>query len=199
MKTETPPRGRLVVVSGPAGAGKTTLLRRVFERCRVPLVASVSATTRPPRAGEIDGVDYHFLTREEFDRRRREGEFIECYRVFEENDWYGTLRSEVDAGLRAGKWVVLTIDVHGAMAVLEQFPEAITIFVRPGSVEELERRLRGRATENEDAVRRRLQTAENELKLAGRYRYQVVNDDMDLAVEEISTILTQQWETPGND
>ena len=103
--------------------------------------ASVSATTRPPRPGETDGVDYHFLTPEEFDRRRRNGEFIECYQVFEEDDWYGTLRSEVDAGLRAGKWVVLNIDVHGAMAVMEQFPDAITIFVRPGSVEELERRL----------------------------------------------------------
>ena len=97
--------------------------------------------------------------REEFDRRRREGEFIECYRVFG-NDWYGTLCSEVNAGLRAGKWVVLTIDVTAARAVVEQFPGSITIFVRPGSFEELERRLRGRATENEDALRRRLQTAE---------------------------------------
>ena len=138
MTTETRPRGRLVVVSGPSGAGKTTVLRRVLQSCRVPLAASVSATTRPPRPGETDGVDYHFLTPEEFDRRRRNGDFIECFQVFEEDDWYGTLRSEVNAGLRAGKWVVLNIDVHGAMAVMEQFPDAITIFVRPGSLDELE-------------------------------------------------------------
>ena len=87
-----------MVVSGPSGAGKTTVLRRVLQSCRVPLAASVSATTRPPRPGEIDGVDYHFLTPEEFDRRRRNGEFIECFQVFEEDDWYGTLRSEVTAG-----------------------------------------------------------------------------------------------------
>ena len=136
MTREQSPRGRLVVVSGPSGAGKTTVLRRVLRSCRVPLAASVSATTRPPRPGETDGLDYHFLTPEEFDRRRRNGDFIECFQVFEEDDWYGTLRSEVNAGLGAGKWVVLNIDVHGAMAVMEQFPDAITIFVRPSSLEE---------------------------------------------------------------
>ena len=112
-------------------------------------MASVSATTRPPRPGESDGVDYHFLTPDEFERRRRAGEFIECFQVFDSGYWYGTLRSEAMAGLRAGKWVVLNIDVQGGMAVMEQFPDAVTIFVRPGSMEELERRLRGRDTENE--------------------------------------------------
>ncbi len=199
MTTETTPRGRLVVVSGPSGAGKTTVLRRVLRSCRVPLAASVSATTRPPRPGETDGLDYHFLTPEEFDRRRRNGDFIECFQVFEEDDWYGTLRSEVNAGLGAGKWVVLNIDVHGAMAVMEQFPDAITIFVRPSSLEELDRRLHGRGTESNDIIRRRLQTAKKELELADRYRYQVINDDVDLAVEQIDTILTQQWEAQGDD
>ncbi len=196
---EESPRGRLVVVSGPSGAGKTTVLRRVLQSCRVPLAASVSATTRPPRPGETDGVDYHFLTPEEFDRRRRNGDFIECFQVFEEDDWYGTLRSEVSAGEQAGKWVVLNIDVHGAMAVMEQFPDAITIFVRPGSLDELEHRLRGRGTESHQIIRRRLQTAKKELALADRYRYQVINDDVDLAVQQIDTILTQQWEAQGDD
>lgn len=199
MTREQSPRGRLVVVSGPSGAGKTTVLRRVLRSCRVPLAASVSATTRPPRPGETDGLDYHFLTPEEFDRRRRNGDFIECFQVFEEDDWYGTLRSEVNAGLGAGKWVVLNIDVHGAMAVMEQFPDAITIFVRPSSLEELDRRLHGRGTESNDIIRRRLQTAKKELELADRYRYQVINDDVDLAVEQIDTILTQQWEAQGDD
>ncbi|MGO8691779.1 MAG: guanylate kinase [Thermoguttaceae bacterium] len=199
MTREQSPRGRLVVVSGPSGAGKTTVLRRVLQSCRVPLAASVSATTRPPRPGETDGVDYHFLAPEEFDRRRRNGDFIECFQVFEEDDWYGTLRSEVSAGEQAGKWVVLNIDVHGALAVTEQFPDAITIFVRPSSLDELERRLRGRGTESNELIRRRLQTAKKELELADRYRYQVINDDVDLAVEQIDTILTQQWEAQGDD
>ncbi len=199
MMTETAPTGRLVVVSGPSGAGKTTVLRRVLGRCRLPLTRSVSATTRPPRPGETDGVDYHFLTPEEFARRRRDGEFVECYQVFEKDYWYGTLRSEVAAGLHAGKWVVLNIDVHGAMAVMEQFPDAITIFVRPGSRDELERRLRGRGTESDESIRRRLETATKELELSDRYRYQVINDDIDLAVEEICKILTQQWEAQSDD
>jgi guanylate kinase len=194
MTKQTAPGGRLVVVSGPSGAGKTTVLRRLLRCSRVPLAASVSATTRPPRPGETDGVDYHFLTSEEFDRRRRNGEFIECFQVFERNNWYGTLRSEVNAGLQAGKWMVLSIDVQGALAVMEQFPDAITIFVRPGSWDELERRLRGRGTESDETIRRRLQTAREELELADRYRYQVVNDDVDLAVEQINSVLTQQWE-----
>jgi guanylate kinase len=199
MTKATAPRGRLVVVSGPSGAGKTTVLREVLRRCRLPLAASVSATTRPPRPGETDGRDYHFLSPEEFARRRRNGDFVECYQVFEKDDWYGTLKSEVSAGLRAGKWVVLNIDVHGAMAVMEQFSDAITIFVRPSSLEEIERRLRGRGTETDETIRRRLQTAKEELKLAPRYGYQVVNDDVEGAVQQINTILTQQWEAQGND
>ena len=144
------------MVSGPSGAGKTSVMRRVYGTCNVPLVRSVSATTRPPRNGEIDGVDYHFVTNDEFQLRRKRGEFIECFEVFGQAYWYGTLRSEVASGLNAGKWVVLEIDVQGAAAVLRQFVDAITIFVRPSSREELERRLRGRGTESDQALRRRL-------------------------------------------
>jgi guanylate kinase len=183
--------GKLVVFSGPSGAGKTTVLDRLFERVPVPLVRSVSATTRGPRRGEIDGVDYHFLTPEEFDRRRRNGEFLECFEVFGSGRWYGTLLEEVTPALDAGKWVVLEIDVKGALAVLEQFPEAITIFIGPGSLEELERRLRGRGTESEESIQRRLQQARDELAVADRYRHYVVNDDLDRAAEEIRNILIQ--------
>ncbi|HWC90764.1 MAG TPA: guanylate kinase, partial [Pirellulales bacterium] len=148
--------GRLIVVSGPAGAGKTTLLKRMFAECRRPLIHSVSATTRQPRPGEVDGVDYHFLSPEEFARRREAGEFLECCEVFGRGDWYGTLRSEVTPSLAAGKWVVLEIDVQGAAAILELYPETVTIFVLPESYAELERRLRGRGTESDAALARRL-------------------------------------------
>jgi len=187
--------GRLVIVSGPSGVGKTTVMRRVFERCPVPLLASVSATTRPPRPGEVHGVDYHFLTKQEFELCRKRGEFLECFEVFGRGHWYGTLRSEVTSGLAAGKWVVLRIDVRGALRVMQQYADAVTIFVRPGSLEQLERRLRSRGTETQQAIERRLRQAERELGQAGRYRFQVVNDDLDQAVEQICGILSQEWET----
>lgn len=189
MPVATP--GKLVVFSGPSGAGKTTVLDRLFQRVPLPLVESVSATTRKPRPGEADGVDYHFLTQQEFDRRRQGGEFLECFEVFGTGHWYGTLLEEVTPGLEAGKWVVLEIDVKGALAVLERFPDAITIFIAPGSLEELERRLRGRGTESEESIQRRLEQARDELAVADRYRHYVVNDDVDRAAEEIRNILIQ--------
>jgi guanylate kinase len=186
--------GKLIIVSGPSGSGKTTVLRGVFERFdgRQILATSVSATTRPPRPGEVDGVDYHFLTKEDFDLRRQGGEFIECFEVFGRGHWYGTLKSEVSTGLEAGKWVVLEIDVQGAMDVMQSYPDATTIFVLPDSVEELQRRLRGRGTETEEAVQRRLQQANSEMALAGQYGHQIVNDDLDRAIQEICDILTQE-------
>lgn len=183
--------GKLVVISGPSGAGKTTLLKRLYANTPRPLTASVSATTRRPRPGEVDGVDYHFLSREEFARRREAGEFLECFEVYQRGDWYGTLKSEVAPSLAAGKWVVLEIDVQGTLAVLQHYPDAVTIFVRPSSVDELERRLRDRGTENEAALQRRLEVARRELASIDRYRYQVVNDDVDRAVRELCEILSQ--------
>lgn len=191
--------GRLVVVSGPSGVGKTSVMQRVFARRPVPLVRSVSATTRKPRAGEIDGVDYHFLTDEAFVSLQQRGQLLESFQVFNHSCWYGTLWSEVTPGLTAGNWVVLEIDVHGALTVMERFAEAITIFLRPSSREELERRLRGRGTETEDSIRRRLAQADSELAVASRYRYQVVNDCLDEAVQEICSILTTEWEKSRHD
>ena len=188
-------KGKVVIVSGPSGVGKTTVLRRVYQRAPVPLVPSVSATTRPPRPGELDGVDYRFLSSEDFQRRQQRGEFLECFQVFDHEYWYGTLRSQVTSGLAAGKWVVLGIDVRGALAVMEEYRDAVTIFLCPSTMEELERRLRLRGTESEEAIRRRLARAKCELSLADRYRYRVVNDHVDQAVEEICNILTEQWET----
>lgn len=183
--------GKLIVISGPSGAGKTTLLKRMYAECPAPLVAGVSATTRRPRPGETDGVDYHFLTLDEFARRREAGEFLECCEVFGRGDWYGTLQSEVASRLASGKWVVLEIDVQGTFAVLQHYPDAITIFIRPSSIEELERRLKARGTETRDAIKDRLDTARRELMEAGAYRYHVVNDDVATAVGELCRILTQ--------
>jgi guanylate kinase len=182
-------RGKLVLVSGPSGVGKTTLLDAVARRTGVPLAFSVSATTRPPRPGEIDGVDYHFLAPEEFGRRRARGEFLECFEVFGGGTWYGTLESEVAPKIAAGKWAVLRIDVQGALALMERFPDALSIFIHPRSPEILEARLRGRNTDGEPTIRRRLEKARNEMALADRYRYRVVNDDFEAAVGEICDIL----------
>jgi guanylate kinase len=180
---------RLVVISGPSGAGKSTVVRELLDRCPLPLCLSVSATTRQPRLGEEDGKDYFFLTPEQFAARRAAGEFLECKEYA--GNWYGTLQSQVTAGLAEGKWVLLEIDVEGTLAVLEKHPDALTIFVHSGSVDELERRLRARKTESEEALARRLETAKRELAKKDRYRYEVINRDVQQAVREVCEILVR--------
>lgn len=186
--------GRVVIISGPSGAGKSTVVREVLDHCPLPLVHSVSCTTRPPRAGEVDGVNYHFLSRDEFQARREAGEFLECKEVFGRGDWYGTLKRTVAEGLAAGKWMVLEIDVEGALAVLEAHPDAVTIFLHSGSIDELERRLRHRATETEEALQRRLEIARRELALQGRYKHEVINHNKDQAVRDVCQILIRSYE-----
>lgn len=184
-------RGRLVIISGPSGAGKSTLVRQLMTSCDLRLQLSVSATTRKARPGEVDSVHYHFLTCDEFERRKLAGDFLEWKEVFGRGDLYGTLREPVTTGLNAGKWVVLEIDVNGAMGVMADFPDAISIFIHPGSVEELERRLRGRRTDSEESIQRRLEVARQEMKFADKYRHQVINDSADRAISEILAILEQ--------
>lgn len=186
-----PLRGKIVVISGPSGVGKTTVVRRLRECSPVPLVLSVSATTRPPRPDEVDGVHYHFLTKEEFARIRQEGGFLECFEVFGRGHWYGTLWGEVAPSLEAGKWVVLGIDVHGAEAVVQRYPQAITIFLRPRSLGQLESQLRGRQTDSEESIQRRLREAQAELARAPLYQHQVINDSVDQTVQQICEILSQ--------
>ena len=186
--------GKLLIVSGPSGVGKSTVVRRLLKDCELPLELSVSATTRAPRAGEQDGVDYYFLTDEDFNRRRNAGDFLECVEVFGRGYWYGTLKETVSTGLNQGKWVLLEIDVDGAMEVIRSYPNAITIFIHPGSAEELERRLRNRGTETEAAIQRRLEVAKRELSFSDRYRFVVVNDKVERAVQEICEHLTSYGE-----
>ena len=181
--------GTLIIFSGPSGAGKTSVLREVYRRLPGQLNPSISATTRPPRPGETDGVDYHFLSDAEFSARRKAGDFVECFEVFGRGYWYGTLKSEVVPQLTAGKNVVLEIDVDGAMEVLKQFPDAVTIFVEPTSMEDLETRLRNRKTETEEALQRRLQVARHEMEFANQYRHRIVNEDLGQAIADACEIL----------
>ena len=187
----TPP-GQLVILSGPSGVGKSTIVRELIPRFGGKLRLSVSATTRPPRPGEIEGRDYYFLTNEEFSRRREAGEFLEYVEVFGRGHWYGTLLSEVQTSLDAGQWVILEVDIAGAEAALRHFPDAITIFITPDSDAELERRLRLRGTESEAAIQRRLEVARGEMIHANNYAHRVVNYKVDEAVAEISEILQQR-------
>ncbi|HIF32126.1 MAG: guanylate kinase [Pirellulaceae bacterium] len=195
MKNEL--TGQLVIVSGPSGAGKSSVLERLLTRSPLPLQLSISVTTRSPRPSEQDGRDYIFIDHEDFVSRREAGEFLECMEVFGRGHWYGTLRQTVEEGLEAGKWVVLEIDVHGMLLVTEQMPLALTIFLHPGSLAELEDRLRKRGTEDEKDLQRRLEVARKELEYLPRYRFEVINDTIDRAVDEISAILLGEREHVG--
>lgn len=176
----------LVVVSGPSGAGKSTVVSRVLARAP-DLAASISATTRPPRAGERDGIDYLFVAREEFERRRGAGEFLEWAEVH--GNLYGTPAAFVEATLRAGTSVLLEIDVQGALAVKSARPDAVLVFIMPPGFEQLRARLRGRGTDADDVIRRRLENATREMSLHDRYDYVVVNDEIERCAEDCLAVL----------
>ncbi len=182
---------RVLVLSGPSGSGKSTIVDRLVAEAPVKLVKVVSATTRPPRLGEVDGRDYYFLSPDEFQQKRVADEFIECEEVHGNGNWYGTLRSELERAQHAGAWALLEIDVKGALSIIREYPEAVSIFLRTSSEAEYEQRLRNRGTESEESIQRRLETARRELQQATHYKHIVVNDDLDRAVAEICHILAQ--------
>src|SRR6476646_26403 len=180
---------RVFVITGPSGVGKGTLIRGLMAR-QPQLELSVSATTRSPRAGERDGEHYHFLARDEFDRRVAAGEFGEHADYAGRS--YGTLRSELDDRLAAGVPVVLEIEVEGARQVRAAMPEAVQVFIAPPSLEVLRARLEGRGTDDEAEVVRRLAVAERELAAQPEFRHVVVNDDLDDALARLSAIVARE-------
>jgi guanylate kinase len=177
---------KVFVITGPSGVGKGTLIRALLER--VPeLELSVSATTRPPRPGEEDGVDYHFMSESEFDEAVGRGDFVEHARYSGRR--YGTLRSELDRRLDRGKPVVLEIEVQGARQVRRTMPSAIQVFIAPPSLEALRARLIGRGTDHPDEVQRRLDVAREEIAAQPEFAHVVVNDRLERAVEELADIV----------
>lgn len=182
---------RIVVLSAPSGAGKTTIAHRLLERYP-DWRFSVSATTRTRRPNEIDGEDYHFLSVEEFQKRAAEGDLVEWEEIY--GNYYGTLRSEVERLLVPGSSgrIIFDVDVKGAMAIRQAFPDdTLLIFIAPPSIEEMQRRLLARQTEDPESVRRRIDRAGMEMAMREHFDYTVINDDVDRAVGEIEGLLRQ--------
>jgi guanylate kinase len=175
-----------VILSAPSGGGKTSIAHRLLD-ARGDVGYSVSCTTRPPRPGERHGVDYYFLSPEEFLRQQARGEFAESAEVH--GHLYGTLRSEVQRVLGEGKCVLMDIDVQGAMQFRRVFPDAVLVFVLPPSAEQLLQRLRGRGTENAHTLAARLASALVELQAVHEYQYVIVNDDLQRATDRVSRII----------
>jgi len=175
-----------IILSSPSGGGKTTIARELLGR-RNDVGYSVSCTTRAPRAGEVDGRDYYFLSRDEFIRRREAGDFAECAEVH--GNLYGTLKSEISRVLATGKHVIMDIDVQGARQMRRSFVDSVTVFVLPPSGEVLLQRLKNRKTESPQQLIDRLNSALHELRAVEEYEYVVVNDDLALTVQRVGSIL----------
>ena len=177
------------VITGPSGVGKGTLIRGLMQR--IPdLELSVSATTRSPRPGERDGLHYHFLSHEEFDRRAAAGDFVEHADYAGRR--YGTLRSELERRMRAGAPVVLEIEVQGARQVRAAMPEAVQVFIAPPSLDALRARLNARGTDDSEEVERRLQVAGQELAAQPEFAHVVINDDLEQALEQLTAIVSHE-------
>ena len=183
-------RGYLVVVSAPSGGGKTTVIRRLLENREPDFVYSISATTRPPRPGEVHGRDYYFLPLEKFMDLAHQNNLIEWANVH--GNYYGTPKEPVESAWRAGKFIFMDIDVQGGINVKKQYGErAILVFIKPPSLESLRNRLLGRNTDSPQAIKTRLHNAEAELQMAGRYDHVVVNHHLDDTVAEVRAIINQ--------
>jgi len=180
-------KGQLVVLSGPSGSGKSTVIKKLMET-RGNIHFSVSYTTREPREGEVDGVSYNFVNRAEFDRMIANGEFLE-YAEYSGN-YYGTSLKVIEEKQAAGFDVMLDIEVQGAANVREKCPDAVLVFIVPPTYEELERRLRGRGTDAEEVIQKRLARALEEIKEVAMYDYLVVNDNVSMAAHELNSIMT---------
>lgn len=184
-------RGKLIVISAPSGAGKTTIAKKMLER--FPSVGfSVSATTRKKRAGELHGRDYFFLTPEEFQKRKTAGDFVEYEELY--GDSYGTLRSELERTLSAGRHILFDVDVKGGLSIKRQYPEACLIFISPPDMQKLKERLAGRKTEDDATIARRLERVPMEMKLGGEFDFEVVNNELAQAIAEVESIIKNHLE-----
>ncbi|HLO87583.1 MAG TPA: guanylate kinase [Nostocaceae cyanobacterium] len=180
------PLGKLIVLTGPSGVGKGTLMQALLQR-HPQLYYSVSMTTRSPRPGEVDGKNYYFVSRHKFEQLVADGEFLE-WAEFAGN-CYGTPREAVLNHIQTGKWIILEIELEGARQIRTSYPDALSIFILPPSFSELEKRIRGRAQDSEDAIALRLQRAKDEIQAANEFDIQIVNDDFETALQEIETAL----------
>ena len=179
--------GKLIVVSAPSGAGKTTIVKAILEKYP-SMLFSVSAATRTRRETEVDGKDYFFLSRQEFERRIGAGELVEWEEIY--GTLYGTLKSEVNKALSSGKAMLFDIDVKGGLSIKRAYPnDSVLIFIKPPSIEILEARLRGRKTEDDTTFRRRMDRVAMELGMASQFDYQVVNDDLQTAIAEVDKLV----------
>lgn len=178
--------GLLIVISGPSGAGKGTICKALLEK-DPSIHVSVSATTRSPRPGEVDGENYYFLSMEEFKKRLEEDLFLEYAKVYD--NFYGTPKENVMEQLKQGKDVLLEIDTEGALKVKEKFPEGVFIFILPPKIEDLKSRIVGRGTETEEDMEKRLNSAKEEIEKVHEYNYGVINDSVDRATSDVQSIL----------
>jgi guanylate kinase len=179
-------KGLLIVVSGPSGAGKGTICKKLVTMNR-DIMISVSATTRPPREGEADGVNYFFMTRQRFEQMIADDGFIEYAMVY--GNYYGTPRAYVEENLNNGRDVLLEIDIQGALQVKEKYPDSVFVFILPPSMEELKNRITRRGTESEKEILRRFEAAYKEINYVSRYNYFVINDKVDDAAEKLRSII----------
>lgn len=187
-------KGLLLVLSGPSGAGKGAVCKEL-QINEPSMRLSVSATTRPPRRGEVEGADYFFLDKELFKKMIQNGQLLEYAEVYD--NYYGTPRRFVEESLGEGLDIILEIDIQGALQVKEKYPEAVLVFIAPPSKRELEKRLIIRGTDSQEVIGRRLQCAAGEMRLASRYDYIVINNEVSKAMNKIRAILTAEKSRPG--
>ena len=184
-------KGKIIIISAPSGCGKSTIINALLKRGEIDMQFSVSATNRPPRDGEVHGVNYYFLTDDDFKKAISQGDFVEYEEVYP-GRYYGTLKSEIARIVDGGHNVVLDIDVKGGVNVKRMYgDEAVSVFIQPPSVEALRSRLVGRGTETEEAIEQRVARAEFEIGYAPQFDHTVVNDDLTEAIENVSRILKE--------